>query len=394
MNKCEIIEKNTKKLKEISEIKGGKFLSEKYINAKTKLKFECRDGHIFETSPHGVMNGNWCKICTKSISESLCKYIFENLLNVEFNSIFIKYDGHNLELDGYNDELKIAFEYNGCQHYVKSFYIKEKDLGYRKHLDDLKIKYCEENNIKLIVIPYIVKHINIVNFIKDKLNFLSINFIDKDLKIKDYINNYSYTKERMIKVENYIKSKNGILIDYGTDYALIRCDKGHEWKFNMYMLNLETWCNACAYNNQRGKMFSNNNKKVTIDYVKNKCVENKVICLSDELTKLDNLLKSEIQIKCERGHISDYIIEDLFFNINHKRKICKCCLDDEQYKFIDKLGNKGIIPLRLNSYIDRYTEIEWRCGNDHIFSDKAKNITERIRKNETNKNCKICKKCG
>lgn len=63
-------------------------------------------------------------------------------------------DGTLLELDGYNEELKIAFEYQGEQHYKLTYYngynsVKLLDI---QRKDALKIKLCKKNGVKLIIV--------------------------------------------------------------------------------------------------------------------------------------------------------------------------------------------------------------------------------------------------
>ena len=55
--------------------------------------------------------------------------------------------GRPLELDGYNQDLKVAFEYQGPYHY---------QLGdtSQKRRDEIKVQKCTENNVILIRIPY------------------------------------------------------------------------------------------------------------------------------------------------------------------------------------------------------------------------------------------------
>jgi len=51
-------------MKEFAESRGGKCLSKKYINGKTKLRWQCDNGHIWEAVPNSVINGNsWCSEC-------------------------------------------------------------------------------------------------------------------------------------------------------------------------------------------------------------------------------------------------------------------------------------------------------------------------------------------
>jgi hypothetical protein len=45
--------------------KGGKCLSKEYFNGKRKLKWECAEGHQWETIPRVIRLGGWCKKCSK-----------------------------------------------------------------------------------------------------------------------------------------------------------------------------------------------------------------------------------------------------------------------------------------------------------------------------------------
>jgi hypothetical protein len=51
------------KLQRIAAKKGGKCLSKKYINLATKLKWQCSEGHRWETTPKVVFQGSWCGEC-------------------------------------------------------------------------------------------------------------------------------------------------------------------------------------------------------------------------------------------------------------------------------------------------------------------------------------------
>ena len=42
---------------------GGKCLSDKYVNCKTKMFWQCKYGHIFESTADNINQGRWCSIC-------------------------------------------------------------------------------------------------------------------------------------------------------------------------------------------------------------------------------------------------------------------------------------------------------------------------------------------
>ena len=83
----------------------------------------------------------------------------------------------NLELDCYNENLKLAVEYNGKQHYEFSpFFHKNKEhFLNQKYRDDMKKRICKEHNITLIEVPYTVPEKQIESFLKKQLQ--NYNFI-------------------------------------------------------------------------------------------------------------------------------------------------------------------------------------------------------------------------
>lgn len=50
-------------MRDIASRRGGKCLSDEYINAHTKLEWECVSGHTWSASPTNIKQGKWCKKC-------------------------------------------------------------------------------------------------------------------------------------------------------------------------------------------------------------------------------------------------------------------------------------------------------------------------------------------
>ena len=63
--------------------------------------------------------------------------------------------GKNLELDCYNQELGLAVEYNGQQHYHHT-----DQIAYTEYKDKLKRKLTEQQGVYLIVVPYVIQDID------------------------------------------------------------------------------------------------------------------------------------------------------------------------------------------------------------------------------------------
>jgi hypothetical protein len=101
------------------------------------------------------------KVKGESKGETLCRDIAQRLFNKPFTKVrpdFLKNNvtGSNLELDIYNEELKIAIEYNGQQHYkyVPFFHKNYEHFLNQKYRDEIKRMLCRQNGIHLIEISY------------------------------------------------------------------------------------------------------------------------------------------------------------------------------------------------------------------------------------------------
>lgn len=191
-SKCakELITNNHSELK-LAEIKtfvkklNGHCYSNEYLNNKSKLLFECQFGHRFENSWSAVKNSlRWCPKCSsnKLIGESLARLILEHFLKMELPSAFIN-EMEGLQLDGFNELNKIAFEYQGYQHFTKGSHFHGDINQYHAQLkrDDLKKTLCSKYGITLIEIfefqTIRLGRIDLfVEQVKEKLNELKIPF--------------------------------------------------------------------------------------------------------------------------------------------------------------------------------------------------------------------------
>lgn len=53
--------------------KGGKVLSEEYVDSYTKMEFRCAEGHTWYTNPNAIVAGHWCHTCTNNQRGSIEK---------------------------------------------------------------------------------------------------------------------------------------------------------------------------------------------------------------------------------------------------------------------------------------------------------------------------------
>ena len=106
-------------LAEIARKRSGRLLpDQKYLGANGKLWFEDAGRNLFLASPSTIKRGCWSPY-ELLLSESICRQAVEHLLGGSFPQrwgVVRRPNGFKLQLDGYCERRKIAFEYQGYQH--------------------------------------------------------------------------------------------------------------------------------------------------------------------------------------------------------------------------------------------------------------------------------------
>lgn len=194
--------------------------------------------------------------------ENICKNVLENIYNKSFIKVrpdFLRNPstGENLELDCYNEELKLALEYNGKQHYffTPEYHKSYSDLYYQKCRDDYKKIACKNNGIKLIVITNSINEDISVNIIKRLPRCYSCNqFIGNNSKsCLNCKNTPSKDKEKQYSAcscgKNINKKKyNGTFFDNCYDCFIKNSDRTKKCeKCNKMIDNNFNLCYTCKY---------------------------------------------------------------------------------------------------------------------------------------------------
>ena len=145
----------------IEENSECKLISNTYSSCYEKLKLLCSCGEEFEVSfdkfkNQGIKNKVRCDICNKAVSKPvmfICDYLESKgiLYEREYKFKNCKYK-KLLPFDFYIPFKNICIEYDGEFHYKETSLMNNLEL--QKMRDDIKTKYCKNNNIKLIRIPY------------------------------------------------------------------------------------------------------------------------------------------------------------------------------------------------------------------------------------------------
>lgn len=243
---------------EVANSRKFRLLSTKFVGMTGKYKWECPDGHTWMARASRVKLGTGCPYCHSYITEEACRFIFQELTGQSFRktrSIL----GKRLELDGYCDELKIAFEYQGKQHYsfIKHLHRRPEIHEAQKRRDDLKRSLCKERQIDLVEIPYHVD--NLEPFIREQLELVGAE-CSETINWKKFRGRISMLEELKIAADKLdIESLSDVYINARSKMNF-RCNKcSREWESTSNDIKNGYGCLKCS-----GKM------KITLDTLQNR----------------------------------------------------------------------------------------------------------------------------
>lgn len=171
----------TKRLNEM--YKGEYVTDDTYINARTKMTIKhtvC--GNSWRIAPDTILNqGVGCPVCKESHGERLVRNILLDM-GVDFTSQKT-FEGcklsKSLPFDFYIDSLKLCIEYDGIQHFEPVRYggmseqRAEDIFNKRVFIDNFKDKYCEDNGIHILRIPYYMSNEEIEKLIRSNAEQLT-----------------------------------------------------------------------------------------------------------------------------------------------------------------------------------------------------------------------------
>ena len=244
--------------------KGGLLLSTEYTRADNKYLWRCGNGHEWSASAALVMNHHtWCPFCTHHSQEACTRICFEKIFSSPFPRIRPEWlrvkGGRKLELDGYNPELRIAFEHQGRQHINRVDFFHRTTSSFRKRrLYDLyKTRVCHKKGIRLIHVPelthsfrleglkdFIIKRCRSLkiriprNAEARRINYASAFVISPDFHLKRL-------KEAAIKKGGSCIAKKWL--GWNAFYTF-KCKCGYLWKAPANrILSSPSWCIRCGH---------------------------------------------------------------------------------------------------------------------------------------------------
>ncbi len=306
-------------LDEIAVSKGGRFTStlEKFLIS-DRGDWVCANGHHWSAKIANIISNNsWCPQCNNNLGEKICRFIFQEMTGKKFpqkRPVWLRDSSQSksMELDGYCEELKIAFEHQGKQHYSQdgsSFF----DSGVMER-DEIKRMICSKKGVDVLEIPQIGHFISLneaVSLIRDFLIKHQVEII-KSISADDVDKNLSNVYDKKIdELKEIAKLKGGLCLAetyLGHVTPLkFRCSVGHEWLARPNDIKRGSWCSICS---------GAGGKKKTLEDLINMFKDDGVTCISDKYLGS----KASYKWQCKNKHTFDSRYDSL------QKKVNKCPL--------------------------------------------------------------------
>ena len=346
-------------MKALAEKRNGTCLSSTYKNLRTKLKWRCADGHVWEASPDQIRHNNsWCPTCSYNLGEEIVRIYFETIFLKPFPRKRPKWL-KGLELDGYSSDLGLAFEHHGQQHYKqkKIYHKTTKEFEDQISRDNRKRELCVKHKVTLFEIPE-VPTLTPINELPQLLNsaFKKINIrpevspLEVNIDAVHVFSNHSKMKE----LKKIAKRRGGTLTSksyLGMNIHLTwRCEIGHEWKAIPSSIISGSWCPICA-----GKII------ISIEELRKVAKQKGGKCLSRKYINAN----SKLRWQCAEGHKWEAIP----YAVRNLGTWCPYCVG--KHKTIDdahRIALKNNGACLSNNYVNIKSKLSWRCAKGHNWS--------------------------
>lgn len=351
----------------------GRCLSPEYVNTKTKMLWECIEGHQWEATPNNVRKGTWCPICGHaSPAEEFTRHVLQEIFEVPF--IKIRPDWNvtardtRLELDGYNEKLSLAFEHHGLQHYEVDGYFNKtlEDLERRVEYDNIKKINCNNRGVRLIEIPQLD-----IYDLERSLELILCEIIDIAPELTDQqkeaiIRSFKGPRQnKIVEAMSLAHKMGGVCLSetYVTAHTHLiwKCAEGHQWGALLSNILQGTWCPKCA-----GK------KLLSIEEMHAIAAARGGKCLSENYTNNETKLLWE----CAEGHQWEAPPGTIKGYKGHKGAWCLVCggraplTIEEMVAIAAERGGKCL----SDRYVNAHTKLLWECSEGHRWETRPLSI--------------------
>lgn len=321
--KCAGKGKGIDDIRSMAKKRGGQLLSDKFIGVDKKYDFKCSVGHSFSMTFSKMQGGQWCSICSKgSKSEELVRIVMEQIFGHEFKRVrpnWLKNDLNvPMELDGYAHDLKMAFEYQGRQHYETMAFLVDQDLVRIQKNDKLKAKICKARGISLFIFTHEHNYRKFPQIAFEQAKKFGIPVEDFDFEQEiDFDRAYIRTnkleelRERMATKSLKLLSKKWLGVEHYYKVECQVCKQSYEVAGTAFMGRKINGCRFC----QLKKNF--NKSTLSIEVPINFARKHKGILLDKEYKNMH----TPMNWRCQKGHE----FSARFNNMVRRNEFCPIC---------------------------------------------------------------------
>ena len=282
-------------VKEYIESFGYELLNEEYMNANTKLKIKCSNGHIFERTFSKFKQTQACPYCTKTRKWTV-EEIREYLNNIGYTLISNEYKNNQTKLDiicseGHKVKMTFGNIQQGKRCHICSRKISSEK---KKHTYNFVKEYIEKFGYKLLSEKYIDQDKKIkIKCPEGHIFKMSFYNFKRGRRCPECCKNKKITHEEFIKkfhIQNPNANNIEILGTYVNSKTKIKCrcrvDK-YEWEtIPSVLLNHKCGCPKCSGNIQKS------HEEFIKDFIKKNISAN-------EIEVLEEYKNSHTKIKCK-----------------------------------------------------------------------------------------------
>jgi hypothetical protein len=230
-------------MRHIAVARGGRCISTEYHGLQTALTWECMFEHRWNATPNNVKNsGSWCPHCRINVGEELTRAAFEEAFPGHVFSRTRKEPWmQGLELDGFNEDLRLAFEYQGIQHAQRVDHFQRAEGAFESQImrDQLTADRCLDEMVVLLTVPHTVKFKDIRQYVRRELEGLEWPFalgatVKSDNEFYDSVRAQGPSNEKQYaRICAIAIRKGGVCLSekyIGNRVPMhFRCGEGHEF---------------------------------------------------------------------------------------------------------------------------------------------------------------------
>jgi len=355
-------------MQEIAKKRNGICITEKYKNSKTKIKWQCSEGHQWEAIYDSIRAGKWCPECGRQKSILARTYSIENAQNLAK-----EYNGKCLSTEYNNNRTKLVWEcaeghhweanYNSVQNgsWCPECGRKKSGLARRNSIEDAQ-KLAKERGGKCLSKIYIGATSKLLWECSEGHQWESAYGNIQSGTWCPECDRQKKGLARTVSIEDaqkLAKDRGGKCLSkkYERSNAKLkwRCSEGHQWDATYESIKRGSWCLKCS-----GKEI------LTIDEMQEIAKSHNGKCLSKEYKNARNKLKWE----CSKGHV-------WYARASHVKFGSWCPFCAGRYLSIEdmqdlarKRGGKCLSKV----YESAHAKLQWECKNGHNWKATYANI--------------------